>query len=120
MACVDNPMVEGFIQLRTRRHFLVGRDGQNAVNNFNSRAPQNFETFAGMFWIRIGRADDNFFYSGGDNGVRARRRAAVRATRFERDIKRRAARIVCRVFARRGAPRFPRAANPRADASRAR
>jgi len=46
-----------------------------------------------MFRVRIGRADDDAFDSRRDDGVRARRRAAVRAAGFERDAKRRAARI---------------------------
>src|ERR1700739_2374626 len=47
-----------------------------------------------MFRIRISRADDNFFYSRSNDGVRARRRAPVRAAWFERDKKLRAARMV--------------------------
>ena len=47
-----------------------------------------------MFRIRIRRADDDCSYSGGDDGVRAGWRAAVSATWFERDVKRRAAWIV--------------------------
>ena len=110
---VDNPMIERFVQLRALA-------AQNSVDDFNSRAPQNLETLARVFRIRVSRADDNLFYSGGDDGVRAGRRAAVRAARFERDVKCRAAADRGRAFARRGAPRFPRAASPRADASRAR
>src|ERR1019366_5062331 len=62
--------------------------------HFNLRAPQNLETFARVFRIRIGGADDDAPDAGGDDGIRARRRATVRATRFERDVKCRAARIV--------------------------
>jgi len=47
-----------------------------------------------MFWIRIGCADDDASDAGGDDGIRARRRATVCATGFECDVKRRAARIV--------------------------
>lgn len=80
-------MVEGFVQLRT---FIR----QNSVNHLDARALQNLKTFAGVIWIRVGRADDDAFDAGGNNRVRARRRAAMRATWFERDVKRRAARRV--------------------------
>jgi len=86
------------------------------VSDLNSRAPQNLKAFARVFQIRIRRTGDNFFNSGGDDGLCARRRATVRATWFERNVKRRAARICVRVFARRGAPRFPHAANQRVGA----
>jgi hypothetical protein len=47
-----------------------------------------------MFRVRVNRADNNAFDAGGDDGVRAGRRATLRATRFERYEKRRAARIM--------------------------
>ena len=57
----------------------------------NPRAFQNTKSFPGMFWVRINRANDDAFDAGGDDGVRAGRRAALGATRFERYVKRRAA-----------------------------
>ena len=69
------------------------------MDNFNSSAAQNLKTFARVLRIRVGCADDNLFDSSGDDGIRAGRRAAARATRFERDVKYRAARRVA-VFLR--------------------
>ena len=66
------------------------------MNNFNSRALQNLKTFARVFRIRIGCPDDDLSYSCGDDGFRARRRAAVRATRFEGDVERSALRPLAR------------------------
>ena len=100
---------------------LAGEDTQRYQSvTFNSCPAQNFESPAGMCWIRIRCADNHAFDSCRDEGFRARRRASVRATRFERHVKRRALCRIGRVFARRGAPRFPRAASLRAGASRAR
>ena len=58
--------------------------------DFYSRAYQNFECLAAMFRIGVRRADNDAPNAGGFDGVGARRRAAVRAARFECDIKRRA------------------------------
>ena len=55
---------------------------------------QNLKTFARVFRIRVSRANENFFDARRDERVRARRRAAVRATGFKRDVNGRALGIV--------------------------
>ena len=62
--------------------------------DFNSRPSQNFESSAGMSWIRIRCANNHALDSRRNNRFRAGRRAAVCAAGFERHVKRRAARIV--------------------------
>ena len=52
--------------------------------------------------VRIARADDDTRDAGFDDRVGARRRAAVMGARLERDVERRAARLLARLLERRG------------------
>src|SRR5262249_16258665 len=77
---MNNPVVESLIQLCT---FI----SQHAGSHFDSGTLQNFECFATMIWIRVRRADDDVLDASLENGVGARRTAAVSRTRFQGDVE---------------------------------
>ena len=92
---------------------------QNSVADFNSRSLQNLKTFSRVPRIWINRANHDPVDASRFDRLRAGRRAPVRATRFERHVKRRAARMVAvllRVTERRdfrvGLARAPMPAAP--------
>src|SRR5262245_48918026 len=75
-------MIEGFIKACR----LFSKD---ALVDFNSCRTEQLETVAGVPWIRVGRGDQNAPDPGRLDCFRARRRPAMRATRFQGHVKRR-------------------------------
>jgi hypothetical protein len=88
---MNNPVIKSFIQPRT---ILRQDTGQHS----DSHPPQNFKTVTRVFRIWVGSANDDSFNSRRFNGTSARRRAPLRATRLQRHVKRRRARIVSALF----------------------
>ena len=76
-----DPVVERFVE-------LPAFAGQDAVRDRKAGAPENAEAPSGVPGIGIGRAGHHPPDAGGDDRVRAGRRAALRATRFESDVER--------------------------------
>jgi hypothetical protein len=76
---MNDPMIEGFIQPLTLFP-------HNTSGYVYSAAPQNLECLSTMIGIRISRSNDHMFYTGFENGLRARRRAAMGGTWLERYV----------------------------------
>ena len=80
---MHNPVIERLVQ-------PGAVPGQNPGQNTDVRALQQLKTASGVPWIRIGGPHDHARKPGGDQSLRAGRRAPLRTAGFQGDIEGRA------------------------------